>query len=153
MKFRFLFLCTFIACHSSSTISTKDSTQLTQDSDLKKSVQVIKPDSSLNSFRIQFPQNTSEVKFTGELDSPQQRNSYSFYAKKGDSLTAEILPDTTMANVRFNQIFMPGGTSDGPFGLTIHYALNETGNYKLIIAESLMAEPWTGKYAVHLKIK
>jgi len=120
---------------------------------LLKTVNVIGPDSAPNVFRIHFPPQAIEVTFKGVIDSPQQRQTYIFHAKKMQTLDGEILPDTSMANIRFNQIFIPDGASDGPFGLTIHYELNETGDYKFIIAESLMGEPWTGNYTVHLKIK
>mgnify|MGYP007121801804 CR=1 FL=1 len=56
-----------------------------------------------------------------------------------DLLYGEITGVGDMANVRFNQIVMPDGTSDGPFGRSIEYGLEQQGTYHLLIGESLMA--------------
>ena len=42
-----------------------------------------------------------------------------------DLLYGEITGVGDMANVRFNQIVMPDGTSDGPFGRSIEYGLEQ----------------------------
>lgn len=153
MKYFFLFTMAFVACHAPSSTTSINSLKSAKDSSSVKPLHVIEPDSAPNVFRIHFPPDSIEVTFEGMVDSPRQRQTYIFHAKKTQLLDGEIIPDSAVANIRFNQIFTPAGASDGPFGLTIHYALNETGDYRLIIAESMMGEAWTGKYAVHLKIK
>ena len=55
-------------------------------------------------------------------------------------LYALISPKDSTANIRFNQIIMPDGTADGPFGRDIQYDLAPNGIYTLIIDKSLMAE-------------
>ena len=68
-----------------------------------------------------------------------------------DLLYGEITGVGDMANVRFNQIVMPDGTSDGPFGRSIEYGLEQQGTYHLLIGESLMAgEPWGGEFMLEL---
>ena len=68
-----------------------------------------------------------------------------------DLLYGEITGVGDMANVRFNQIVMPDGTSDGPFGRSIEYGLEQQGTCHLLIGESLMAgEPWGGEFMLEL---
>ncbi|HEU0226917.1 MAG TPA: hypothetical protein VFQ86_04210 [Arachidicoccus soli] len=43
-------------------------------------------------------------------------------------------------NIRFNQIKMPDGSTDGPFGLNISYTTRQKGNYTLIIGKDNMAD-------------
>ncbi|GHE31925.1 hypothetical protein [Sphingobacterium griseoflavum] len=57
-------------------------------------------------------------------------------------------------NIRINQLFMPDGKADGPFGKTFDDSLAQTGNYRLVISESLMQEnPYTGDYTVTIELK
>lgn len=68
-----------------------------------------------------------------------------------DLLYAEIGGVGEEANIRFNQIVMPGGGTDGPFGRSIEYDLVRRGTYRLVIGESLMAgEPWGGEFMLEL---
>lgn len=70
-----------------------------------------------------------------------------------DLLYGEITGVDDTANIRFNQIVMPGGLSDGPFGKNIRYDLEKWGTYHLIIGESLMVgEPWGGEFVLDLRL-
>lgn len=61
------------------------------------------------------------------------------------------LPAKGIGNVRFNQIIMPDGSMDGPFGRDISYELPTKGTYKLLIGESLMqGDPYDGNFIVEL---
>jgi len=85
-------------------------------------------------------------------------------AGKKDTLTFDIksrsfvnvtlsTPDET-GNIRINQIIMPDGAMDGPFGKTYHDSLHIPGTYQLILAESLMLEnPYTGEYQVKIEVE
>ena len=76
---------------------------------------------------------------------------------KGDSITAQIIPDDDTANIRFNQIYIPvdkAGKYDGPFSRSISYPVTVKGDYKLIIGENLMAEAdWKGNFTCNVLIK
>jgi len=77
--------------------------------------------------------------------------------KKGDSILAELIPETDTANIRFTQIYVPVGEAgkyDGPFGKTLNYPITVKGTYKLIVGESLMAEgDWKGNFTCNVTIK
>jgi hypothetical protein len=69
-------------------------------------------------------------------------------------LKASLIPRNKDLNVRFSQIVMPDGNSDGPFGLQMKYELNQKGLYKLIIGPNLMAEgKRSGDFLIRLEAK
>lgn len=57
----------------------------------------------------------------------------------GRTLTAAIIPDDSTANVRFSHIYLPDGSTDGPFGRSLQYKLAQKGVYKIYIAPNRMA--------------
>ena len=62
------------------------------------------------------------------------------------NLNAEIV-SSKPGNIRINQIISPDSNSDGPFGKDLEYKLNQQGEFKLIIGESLMqGDPFEGDY-------
>ena len=72
----------------------------------------------------------------------------------GRQLTASILPAKEPANIRFNQLFLPDGSSDGPFGQKLEYQLPQKGMYKLYIAPSLMAnDAYTGDFLLRVRVE
>ena len=58
---------------------------------------------------------------------------------KGRNITGEITPEKPDMNIRFNQIKLPNGSFDGPFGKQISYAVKGGGELWLIIGKSNMA--------------
>jgi hypothetical protein len=77
--------------------------------------------------------------------------------KNGDSVVAELIPESDTANIRFTQIYIPVGKSgkyDGPFGRKLSYPITVKGQYQLIVGENLMAEgDWKGKFTCNVTIK
>lgn len=68
-------------------------------------------------------------------------------------LHAAITGVQDTANIRFNQIIMPNGAADGPFGRTMEYTLTRKGEYELSIGESLMeGEPWGGVFTLEVRL-
>jgi len=64
-----------------------------------------------------------------------------------------ITTQDSTANIRFNQIIMPNGEMDGPFGREIEYKLAGDGQYYLVLGESLMAgDPWEGNFNVEITL-
>lgn len=57
-----------------------------------------------------------------------------------DSLVASLNAPGKERNVRINQIIMPDGSMDGPFGHEIHYRTRQKGTYTLIIGKDNMAD-------------
>ena len=58
------------------------------------------------------------------------------------------------ANIRINQIVSPSGEADGPFGINLIYNLSETGEWKIIVAESLMNGcSYKGDFTLTMQVK
>ncbi len=82
-----------------------------------------------------------------------KRDTISFEIEKGAWVTVTLSTPADTGNIRINQIIMPDGEMDGPFGKTYTDSLHVPGTYQLIIAESLMAEnPYTGEYHVAIEV-
>jgi len=72
-----------------------------------------------------------------------------------DRLHARVFSADSLSNLRFSQIVLPNGNTDGPFGGRMDYMLPIHGIYRLLIHENLMAgDPWGGYFTVvfHLLI-
>lgn len=70
-----------------------------------------------------------------------------------DSLDASLTAAGEMRNIRFNQIIMPDGRMDGPFGHEIHYKTPQKGNYTLILGKDNMADGKVeGPVTVHVQL-
>lgn len=65
-----------------------------------------------------------------------------------------VFPSASGANLRFSQIVMPSGTTDGPFWQKTWYNLAQLGGYQLIFNENMMAgEPWSGEALISLTLR
>ena len=72
---------------------------------------------------------------------------------KNAQLSLVLKPSDSTANLRINQIFMPDGKADGPFGRSLTRKIGTTGNCKVIIGEDLMqGEEWKGKFSLAIKM-
>lgn len=70
-----------------------------------------------------------------------------------DSLVASLSVPGTERNLRINQIMMPDGSMDGPFGHDIHYGTAQNGNYTLVIGKDNMADGQVeGPVTIYLKL-
>ncbi len=76
----------------------------------------------------------------------------SFDSPGGEALYGRlVLPSGSVGNLRFNQITMPDGATDGPFGHEITYDLTGAGTYAMAIGESQMqGDPYSGNFTVEL---
>lgn len=76
-----------------------------------------------------------------------------FNSQDFTKMTAKLSSMDSTANIRFNQIVMPNGDMDGPFGSTISYDLPVKGNYLLFIHENQMAgDPWSGDFEINISL-
>lgn len=91
--------------------------------------------------------------YEGYINGLDDSQAVVFFADAGNHLTVTLTaPDT--ANLRINQLISPSGVSDGPFGRTLEYDLNETGNWQLIIGGSLMqGDNYAGGFTVNWQLK
>ncbi len=68
------------------------------------------------------------------------------------TISGEITPEYPQMNIRFNQIRLPNGEYDGPFGREISYNIKDKGEIWLIIGRSNMASGApTGKFEIKIR--
>ncbi|MBU4539398.1 MAG: hypothetical protein L6264_01330 [Weeksellaceae bacterium] len=68
------------------------------------------------------------------------------------NISGKITPENPQMNIRFNQIKLPDGSYDGPFGKELMYKSREMGEVWLMIGKSNMASGETkGKFTVALQ--
>jgi len=73
---------------------------------------------------------------------------------KGKKISGKVIPDKEGANIRFSHIYMPDGSSDGPFGQSIEYKAKQKGVYRLFISPNRMAgDPESTDFTVVIKIE
>lgn len=96
----------------------------------------------------------SEIFIRGHIIANKVRPKYTIPAKKRQTVTAILRPVTNRGNVRINQLQLPDGTFDGPFGDSASYTLKRDGNISFIIGENLMTgDPYTGDFILRISIK
>jgi len=84
----------------------------------------------------------------------QQLHVRIFQVKEKDSLVAVLHAPGEGRNLRFNQIQLPDGTLDGPFGHELHYAAKQNGDYTLILGKDNMADGSVkGPVVIYLTLK
>ena len=106
------------------------------------------------SITVKFPTGSTQITLDGNINGFGEKISYEFEASKGQTLNAFVKPKDGEGNIRINQIIFPDGKADGPFGDKMTYKLTESGNWKLILGEDMMAgEPWKGTYLLTIEIK
>ena len=108
----------------------------------------VQTDSVLN---LDLPQNGDSLKV--RILKKSAPITCNFQVRNKGTLTARIVTPGGKGNIRFNQIFMPDKSADGPFDKSLNYDIKKTGLYKLIIGEDLMAEnPYKGEFTLEMKI-
>lgn len=79
----------------------------------------------------------------------RQRIALSFDSQGYTKLSGTLASQDSTANIRFEQIALPDGEMDGPFGRDMAYDLPVQGTYLLFINEDQMAgDPWAGDFEV-----
>ncbi|RFM27604.1 hypothetical protein [Deminuibacter soli] len=96
------------------------------------------------------------VALTGELTEKDRSRTFTINVPAGKNLYAEVTPVVAKnANVRINQLLMPDGSADGPFGRSLKYPLQQKGRYSVIVGQNLMAGDgkWAGKFILKLRVE
>lgn len=76
-----------------------------------------------------------------------------FESKGYKNISAKLFSNDSLANIRFSQIILPNGNSDGPFGMSMNYRIYSDGIYRLLINENIMAgNPWGGVFEVEVSL-
>ncbi|WP_336518226.1 hypothetical protein [Pollutibacter soli] len=101
--------------------------------------------------QIRLTNNSAVIK--GAI-SPGDKPAISVYVDSAVTLSLKLQATDRNGNVRINQIKMPDGKPDGPFGMSIDYPVSQKGNYTIILGQNLMAgDPWTGNWVMTVAIK
>lgn len=104
--------------------------------------------------RVEFPKGSTQVTLNHDIKGLSDKVTYVFEVSKGQKLNASVNPSKGTGNIRFNQLFSPSGNIEGPFGNTLQYDLNESGDWKLVVGESNMeGTPYEGEFLLTLSIK
>lgn len=131
---------------SDSTSSANDTTN--------SSTSVIENTDNDSIINIRFPQGSTSVTVTGKMKGIDHPITVFIPVKQGRQLTAFLVADDSLANIRINQLYTPDGKADGPFGRELKRAINQQGLYKLIIAENLMqGDEWKGKFSLTVNVE
>lgn len=89
---------------------------------------------------------------TDEFTSDNQQFILKIKNFNGKNISGKITPENPEMNIRFNQIKLPNGDYDGPFGREISYKISEKGEIWLIIGKSNMASGEAkGKFSVNIQ--
>lgn len=89
------------------------------------------------------------LELTEEFTSDQQQFIIKIRDFTGSNISAAIIPEKPSMNIRFNQIKLPNGEYDGPFGREISYKIQQNGEIWLIVGKSNMASGTArGKFKV-----
>jgi len=92
--------------------------------------------------------------FNLKMDSANQHLTVPIRILAGDTLYASLASKDNKANIRVSQLGFPDSTFDGPFGRKINYKIKDTGEYKIIIGENMMAgDRWDGDFQLKAWVK
>jgi len=138
----------FASCNSNSASKNDNSADTVADS--ISITESIDSASSIPSKAIELKSNWDSIKLH---KISKESDTITFNSDSFKGINAEIISGKT-GNIRINQIIMPDQQSDGPFGKDLDYSLDEKGDYKLIVGESLMqGDPFEGDYILKFKGK
>ncbi|RYY56347.1 MAG: hypothetical protein EOO09_06930 [Chitinophagaceae bacterium] len=103
--------------------------------------------------QFKFNRDSSTLTATGRLTSSKDRIVGYLAADREVDLTAVLEPADKKLNIRFSQIILPDGKTDGPFGQKLQYKLKQVGTYQIVIAPNNMADGATsGDFTIRLGV-
>lgn len=89
-----------------------------------------------------------------KMDSANQHVTVPINISGGDTLFAIVTSKDKKANIRISQVGLPNSTFDGPFGRKIGYKIKDSGDYKIIVGEDMMAgNRWNGDFTLRAWVK
>ena len=85
--------------------------------------------------------------FNLRMDTLHQNISVPVHVYSGVRIGAAVSSSDEKANIRISQIGYPDSTFDGPFGRGVIFNIKDTGEYKIILSENMMAgDKWFGDF-------
>ncbi|CCH02638.1 hypothetical protein FAES_4639 [Fibrella aestuarina BUZ 2] len=104
--------------------------------------------------RVSLGKEASPLTLTMRSDSLHPTVICALQVAEAGTLLAQLVPSEKDQNIRFSQIYLPNGTTDGPFGQTLTYPLKQAGLVRLRMSPSQMASgPSAGTFTIKLQLK
>lgn len=99
--------------------------------------------------RITFARGATVARATGYLRGIRDTAWFALRASSGQHMRVEInAPGSTRGSVIY-----PTGKQDGqPGGVVFDDTIDETGDYKIVVSESLMGEAWRGRFTLKVEV-
>lgn len=99
--------------------------------------------------RIVFARGATTARATGYLRGRHDSASFVLRATAGQHMRVEI----DARGATRGGVFSPSGQGEvQPGGVIFDDTINETGDYRIVVSESQMAEPWRGNFTVKIEI-
>lgn len=100
--------------------------------------------------RIMFKQGSTHVSIRGRLNGMNDEDYFVLRAKRGQHMRVEITGDGPTRGVVH---FPNGGEDGGPGGVVFDDDLPATGDYRIRVTESSMAEAWRGTFILKVEVR
>ena len=162
MTFFCLFLMMFACNHPGETDKNKNidpgvlaAETSTADSDHTSPKDTVPQNIQVDSvIQLSFAPGTNSVQVKGHLDKKGEPVICLLPVVQGKKLTASVIAENEKATIRFSQLYLPDGKSDGPFGQTLNYKLAQKGLYKILISPNKMAgDPASTDFVLNVKVE
>lgn len=133
-------------------IETKDSATFNTDTTVKKTSTIQSATDTL--INVSFPAGSKAVSVEGKMQGINKPVTILIPVKKSQVLTAVLVSEDSVANVRINQVIFGKDKADGPFGREVTKKVVEDGTCKIIISENMMqGDEWKGKFTLNLTLQ
>ena len=131
------------------------SVPLTVDSVPVSTVDSVPPNIQVDSvIHLAFAPGNNAISVKGSLDKRGDPVICYLRVAQGKTLTASVAAENEKATIRFSHIYLPDGSSDGPFGQNLKYTLQQQGVYRIYIGPNKMAgDPAGTVFNLHVKIE
>ena len=151
----FIFILCIAACRNIETENNSATAKKIPINDSSGSSAINETDFTKDSIiTIKFPKDSSSTTVTCRMNGINKPITVNIPVTIGKKLTMQLIPEDSVANIRINQLFMPNGKADGPFGRKMEMKITQQGNYKVIVSENLMqGDEWKGIFKLTVKVE
>ncbi len=159
MKLVPVFICTALlfSCNNATEqekVAPAGSIQSSADSVAGSMKDSVPPNIQVDSvIHLAFAPGSNAINVKGRLDKRGDPVICYLRVVQGKTLTATVTAGNEKATIRFSHIYLPDGSSDGPFGQTLKYKLHQQGVYRIYIGPNKMAgDPAGTAFDLHVKV-